>query len=177
MLVTGNFLGTQGPSERAWLYRLLKTKSHTLSNTAYIMLVTGNFLDTQGPSERAWLYRLLKKSRAKIGLNYCEKIYSLEKKIKEDFSKERNFYETRQKVRQEKLKPLLEDFQKYINEEIPNALPKSALGKALDYTKNLLPAMNYVLEDGELEIDNNSAERAIKPFVSKRQSEALSLGP
>lgn len=112
----------------------------------------------------------LKKSRAKIGLNYCEKIYSLEKKIKEDFSKEKNFYETRQKVRQEKLKPLLEDFQKYIDEEIPNALPKSALGKALDYTKNLLPAMNYVLEDGELEIDNNSAERAIKPFVIGRKN-------
>ncbi|MCI6188449.1 MAG: IS66 family transposase, partial [Clostridium sp.] len=112
----------------------------------------------------------LKKSRAKIGLNYCEKIYSLEKKIKEDFSKEKNFYEIRQKVRQEKLKPLLEDFQKYIDEEIPNALPKSALRKALDYTKNLLPAMNYVLEDGELEIDNNSAERAIKPFVIGRKN-------
>lgn len=46
----------------------------------------------------------LKKSRAKIGLNYCEKIYSLEKKIKKDFSKEKNFYEIRQKVRQEELK-------------------------------------------------------------------------
>ena len=73
-------------------------------------------------------------------------------------------------MRQEKLKPLLEDFQKYIDEEIPNALPKSALGKALNYTKNLLPAMNYVLEDGELEIDNNSAERAIKPFVIGRKN-------
>ena len=30
--------------------------------------------------------------------------------------------------------------------------------------------MNYVLEDGELEIDNNSAERAIKPFVIGRKN-------
>lgn len=39
---------------------------------------------------------------------------------------------------------------KYIDEEIPNTLPKSALRKALDYTKNLLPAMNYVLKDRKL---------------------------
>ena len=68
-------------------------------------------------------------------------------------------------MRQEKSKHLLEDFQKFIDEESPNVLPKSTLGKALDFIKKLLSAINYVLEDGELEIDNNSAERAIKLFV------------
>lgn len=112
----------------------------------------------------------LKKSRAIIGFNYCEKIYALEKEVRKHFFDKEDYYEIRQKIRQKNLKPLLEEFQKYIDEEIPNALPKSALGKALNYTKEVLPGMNYVLEDGTLEIDNNSAERAIKPFVIGRKN-------
>lgn len=49
---------------------------------------------------------------------------------------------------------------------IKDALPKSALGKALDYTKKLLPDMKTLLEDGMLEVDNNGSERAVKPFVT-----------
>ena len=46
-----------------------------------------------------------------------------------------------------------------------NALPKSPLGKALDYAKKHLPGIKNVLLDGFIEVDNNAAERAIKPFV------------
>lgn len=112
----------------------------------------------------------LKKSRAIIGFNYCEKIYAIEKEIRKHFFDKEDYYEIRQKIRQKNLKPLLKEFQKYIDEEIPKALPKSALGKALNYTKEVLTGMNYVLEDGTLEIDNNSAERAIKPFVIGRKN-------
>ena len=48
--------------------------------------------------------------------------------------------------------------------------PKSSLGKALEYAKELLPNMYFILEDGHLEIDNNAAERAIKPFVIGRKN-------
>ena len=62
------------------------------------------------------------------------------------------------------------EFEEYVNKEIKDALPKSALGKALDYTKKLLPDMKTILEDGSLEIDNNASERAIKPFVIGRKN-------
>lgn len=51
-----------------------------------------------------------------------------------------------------------------------NALPKSQLGKALAYAQKLLPYMKTFLTNGYLEIDNNAAERAIKPFVICRKT-------
>ncbi len=66
--------------------------------------------------------------------------------------------------------PLLDEFQEYVEREIKDALPKSPLGKALDYTNKVLPGMKTLLLDGSLEIDNNGAERAIKPFVIGRKN-------
>ena len=48
--------------------------------------------------------------------------------------------------------------------------PKSALGKALAYSLNQWPKLTRYLEDGRLNIDNNRAERAIKPFVIGRKN-------
>lgn len=112
----------------------------------------------------------LKKSRAIIGFNYCEKIYKIEKDIRESYSKDDNYYNERYEIRLQKIAPLLDEFQEYVEKEIPNALPKSPLGKALEYTKKLLPDMKTLLLDGSLEIDNNGAERAIKPFVIGRKN-------
>ena len=61
--------------------------------------------------------------------------------------------------------------------ELENALPKSPLGKALEYTQKLLPKMKLILEAGSLEIDNNTAERAIKPFVIGRKNWLFSNTP
>jgi transposase len=68
-------------------------------------------------------------------------------------------------MRLQKTAPLIGEFQEYIERELVNALPKSALGKALNYTRKVLPRMKTLLLDGSLETDNNGAERAIKPFV------------
>ena len=70
----------------------------------------------------------------------------------------------------QKTAPLLDEFQEYVEREIKDALPKSPLGKALDYTNKVLPGMKTLLLDGSLEIDNNGAERAIKPFVIGRKN-------
>lgn len=112
----------------------------------------------------------LKKSRAIIGFNYCEKIYKIEKELKEAYDNDKDFYKKRYEARLKKLSPILDQFQEYIEIEIKDALPKSALGKALAYTINLMPGMKTVLEDGSLEIDNNGSERAIKPFVIGRKN-------
>ncbi len=112
----------------------------------------------------------LKKSRALIGFNFCEEIYKLEKELREDYFNQENYYEVRHKIRLKKLGDILEKFMKYIDDEIPNALPKSPLGKALDYAKKHVPSLKVVLQDGRLEVDNNCAERAIKPFVIGRKN-------
>lgn len=48
-------------------------------------------------------------------------------------------------------------------------LPKSALGKALNYLKEQWPYLTNYLEDGRLEL-NNRVERNIKPFVIDRKN-------
>ena len=112
----------------------------------------------------------LKNSRAIIGFNYCEKLYKIEKYLRETYSKKENYYEKRYEIRLEKSAPILNEFQEYVEKELIDALPKSPLGKALDYTKKLLPDMKTLLEDGQLEIDNNGSERAIKPFIIGRKN-------
>ena len=42
-------------------------------------------------------------------------------------------------------------------------LPKSAMGRAIDYTLTQWPMLCEYLEDGRIEIDNNPVERAIRP--------------
>ncbi|MGC8863133.1 MAG: IS66 family transposase, partial [Armatimonadota bacterium] len=49
-------------------------------------------------------------------------------------------------------------------------LPKSALGEAVGYCRNQWPKLVVFLEDGRLELDNNRAERSIKPFVIGRKN-------
>ena len=49
-------------------------------------------------------------------------------------------------------------------------LPKSPLGQAVAYCRNQWTKLTAYLQDGRLEIDNNRAERAIKPFVIGRKN-------
>lgn len=49
-------------------------------------------------------------------------------------------------------------------------LPKTKLGKAVDYALNQRDALAVVLTDGRLEISNNRAERAIKELVMGRKN-------
>ena len=56
-------------------------------------------------------------------------------------------------------------------------LPKSKLGQAISYTLKLWDKLIIFLEDGRLSIDNNLAERAIKPFVIGRKNFLFSKSP
>lgn len=112
----------------------------------------------------------LKTSRGAIGFNYCEQIYKFEKELRETYSNDQNYYDIRFKERTEKLAPIIDKFIEYVDIEIEDALPRSPLGKALDYAKKHLPGLKNVLLDGCLEVDNNAAERAIKPFVIGRKN-------
>jgi len=42
-------------------------------------------------------------------------------------------------------------------------LPQSLMGKAIDYALNQWPSLQFFLDDGRLEIDNNLVENAIRP--------------
>jgi transposase len=48
--------------------------------------------------------------------------------------------------------------------------PKSAVGKAIAYNLNQWQKLVCYVENGDFNIDNNRAERAIKPFVIGRKN-------
>ena len=48
-------------------------------------------------------------------------------------------------------------------------LPQSLLGKAVHYTLGQWPKLIRFLEDGDIPLDNNRCENAIRPFVVGRK--------
>ena len=73
-------------------------------------------------------------------------------------------------VRQREAKPILEAFRTWLTEQQLCVLPKSLIGRAIGYALRLWPSLERYLEDGCLDIDNNAAERAIKPLVIGRKN-------
>lgn len=72
--------------------------------------------------------------------------------------------------RQENAKPLIDDFQTWVEEAYKAVLPKSPIGQACAYTLRLWTALTRYLDDGRLAIDNNIAERAIRPLCVGRKN-------
>ena len=50
------------------------------------------------------------------------------------------------------------------------APPRGRMGQAITYTYPLLPRMKNYLKDGNLKIDNNLAENAIRPLTLSRKN-------
>jgi hypothetical protein len=73
-------------------------------------------------------------------------------------------------LRQEKTKPLLEKFGDWLREERQKVLPKSPIGQAIAYTVSNWQALNRYVEDGELDPDNNAAERALRCIAVGRKN-------
>lgn len=95
-------------------------------------------------------------------LGYFTRIYKIEKQLaKLSFAE-------RYSKRLEQEKPLLDEL--FAWAKTLYVSPKSALGKALTYLENQKPYLLNYLKDGRLEIDNNRAERSIKPFVIGRKN-------
>jgi transposase len=105
------------------------------------------------------------------GLQFCNQLYSIERKLKELDPKER--YEQRLK----QSKPILDAFLSWLKMQDQKVLPKSGLGKAITYCLNQWDKLVAFLEDGRLEIDNNRSERSIKPVVIGRKAWLFSNTP
>jgi transposase len=103
-----------------------------------------------------------KSGKADMALSMIQKLYRLETSLKDKAAQEKHLR------RQKEAKPLLEKFEQWLIN--PNIPPKSALGKATGYCKNQWPKLIRYIESGELNIDNNRAERAVKPFVIGRKN-------
>ncbi len=73
-------------------------------------------------------------------------------------------------LRMEKSKPLLDQIKTTIEASRADALPKSALAKACNYTLTLWNRLSRFLEYPELELSNNLAENSMRPVVLGRKN-------
>ena len=67
-------------------------------------------------------------------------------------------------VRQTDTRPLIEDFKPWLEARLLEVSKKSGLGKAIRYTLNHWDGLTRFIDDGRIEIDNNTVERSIKPI-------------
>jgi transposase len=102
--------------------------------------------------------------RATVMLAYIQLLYEVEREARNATA------EQRRELRQAKSLPILEDIKNYLQTEKPKVLPKSPMGVAIDYTLSNWEALLRYTEDGDLEIDNNRAERSLRPIVVGRRN-------
>jgi hypothetical protein len=83
--------------------------------------------------------------------------------------------EDRLRLRQLQSRPILDKLRDYLLEIQAEVLPKSPEGRAVRYTLKNWTALTRYCEDGDLEIDNNATERAIRSVAVGRSSLAATM--
>lgn len=66
--------------------------------------------------------------------------------------------------------PILDSFEKWMEQTYGKVPPRSRMGQAITYTYPLWPRIKNYLKDGNLKIDNNLAENAIRPLTLSRKN-------
>jgi transposase len=103
---------------------------------------------------------------ANTGLEYCNKLFSLER----GFDEQALSHKERAERRRIELGPVAETFFAWAKSQKDEAMPKCRLGIALTYAVNQQPWLMNFLLDGRLELSNNRAERSIRPFTVGRKN-------
>jgi len=103
-------------------------------------------------------------SLALTGRDYCDDLFRIEREIKDQS------FDKRYEVRNEKAKPVLDEFRTWLDSVQPYVAPKSKIGGAINYSINQWEYLVRYLLDGRIECSNNRAERSVKPFVINRKN-------
>jgi len=99
-----------------------------------------------------------KGSVAYLAMKQIQAVYREEGKLKDLPSDERL------RQRQLVVKPLVEAFFAYLRQNAGSISPKLKLGEAFGYALNQERYLRVFLEDGDVPMDNNASERAIRGF-------------
>lgn len=114
-----------------------------------------------------------KAGSADKAISYIKSLYKLEKEACEQELSPEEIYQ----MRQEKAKPILDDFEKWLSKRKLETPPKGLLGKAISYALNQWDRLVGYIKDGHLSPDNNMAENSIRPFVIGRKNWLFSGTP
>lgn len=105
-----------------------------------------------------------KTGKADVVLSLIGKLYGIEANIKTKSSDEKY------QARQEKSQSIIDKINNWVRDNKEKIPPKTKLGEAITYWHNQAYKLETYLKDGRINIDNNRAERAVKPFVIGRKN-------
>ena len=105
------------------------------------------------------------KGLADQALDYIGALYQIEKAIRSEQSSEQIY-----QYRQDRSKPILNEFKAWLDAVEPLTPPKGLLGKAIGYALKNWDKLTVYTENALLKPDNNVAENAIRPFVVGRKN-------
>ena len=106
------------------------------------------------------------KARAEKTLLMIQQLYAVERKAKQENLNAEQIKE----LRLAESLPVINELGKWIFQEIKNTLPKSQIGKAMAYAYARWDALSAYLYDGNLLIDNNQIENALRPVALGRKN-------
>ncbi|MHB1178231.1 MAG: IS66 family transposase [Daejeonella sp.] len=104
--------------------------------------------------------------KASKALHLIQQLYAVERKAKEQQLNTSQLKE----LRLDESLPVINELGKWIFAEVKNTLPKSQIGKAMRYAMERWDKLSAYLQDGNLHIDNNATENAIRPIALGRKN-------
>ena len=101
---------------------------------------------------------------AEEAIKRIARLYAVEKEARGREPEERG------RLRQARAKPLFDDLELWLGAQLPKISGKSELAKAIRYALTRMKKLRPYLDHGFLEIDNNSAERAMRCVALGRKN-------
>ena len=116
------------------------------------------------------------RARAEIALAHVGQLYEVEKNLRRhcaedwpDLGRDERFARIVAE-RQTCSLPVLKQFGDWLDAEAPRVMPKHPIREAIEYTRNHWAALNRYAHHGQLAIDNNAAERALRGIAIGRRN-------
>jgi transposase len=112
------------------------------------------------------------RARADYVLEEIQKLYALERELRAASCGKQTHANDEQVVaaRKEKATPVIAALKQWLITNKPQVMPKSPIGKAIDYTLSRIDALNVYTTAAHLQIDNNPIENTIRPIALGRKN-------
>lgn len=133
--------------------------------------VRRKFVEAQRAQPKSKNTKIGTVGKADMALNYIGKLYGIERRCHGDD------LAARHQIRQQESVPLLQQLRAWLDKMLSTVLPSGKLGEALLYLHKCWHKLIRYTERGDLPIDNNRAENAIRPFVVGRKNWLFSDTP
>ena len=104
--------------------------------------------------------------RAEYALGVFQQLYAIERRVKDDVLSEEQILQ----LRQQEAVPILQALKDWMTAEYAKVLPKSPIGQAIAYCLPRWEKLSIYATNGNLKIDNNPVENAIRPVAIGRKN-------